>query len=201
MDGGERMEQCAVMSERKVGEHIIEACQRGERDAFQLLFEGYKDKVYSIALYFFGGDAATASDITQQVFLKLFSKIEQFKHDAEFTTWLYRMATNACVDEQRKRRRFLPFSNAPERSRSERRPQEDFVAGVEVSDSVKEAIATLKPKLRIAILLKYFDELSYEEIADVLNCSKGTVASRLNRGHKILAQRLGHLRGALVRGE
>jgi RNA polymerase sigma-70 factor (ECF subfamily) len=198
------MEQYAVMSERKVGEHIIEACQRGERDAFQLLFEGYKDKVYSVALYFFGGDAATASDITQQVFLKLFSKIEQFKHDAEFTTWLYRLVTNACVDEQRKRRRFIPFGEAgatasPEQP--ERRTQEDFLARAEVADDVKEAIAMLRPKLRIAILLKYFEELSYEEIAAVLNCSKGTVASRLNRGHKILAQRLGHLRGALVRGE
>ena len=197
------MEQCAAMSESKVGEHIIKACQRGERDAFQLLFEGYKDKVYSIALYFFGGDAATASDVTQQVFLKLFSKIDQFKYDAEFTTWLYRLATNACVDEQRKRRRFVPFGDAPvpheERPRGD--TQEDRVASGEVAASVKEAVASLRPKLRIAILLKYFEELSYEEIATVLNCSKGTVASRLNRGHKILAQRLGHLRGALVRGE
>ena len=197
------MEQCAAMSESKVGEHIIKACQRGERDAFQLLFEGYKDKVYSIALYFFGGDAATASDITQQVFLKLFSKIEQFKYDAEFTTWLYRLATNACVDEQRKRRRFVPFGDAQglyERARSDT-PEDERVASGEVATSVKEAIASLRPKLRIAILLKYFEELSYEEIATVLNCSKGTVASRLNRGHKILARRLGHLRGELVRGE
>ena len=196
------MEPCAAMSESRVGEHIIKACQRGERDAFQLLFEGYKDKVYSIALYFFGGDAATASDVTQQVFLKLFSKIEQFNYDAEFTTWLYRLATNACVDEQRKRRRFIPFGDSQEaRQRPGKDTQEDSVASGEVAASVKEAVASLRPKLRIAILLKYFEELSYEEIATVLNCSKGTVASRLNRGHKILAQRLGHLRGALVRGE
>ena len=196
------MEQCATMSERKVGEHIIKACQRGERDAFQLLFEGYKDKVYSIALYFFGGDAATASDITQQVFLKLFTRIEQFKHDAEFTTWLYRLATNACIDEQRKRRRFIPFGDARGlRLDHGKDSQEDSLVTGEVADNVKQAIASLRPKLRIAILLKYFDELSYDEIATVLNCSKGTVASRLNRGHKILAERLGHLRGALVRGE
>ena len=65
---------------------------------------------------------------------------------------------------------------------------------------MREAIAALKPKLRIAILLKYFDELSYAEMADALGCSQGTVASRLNRGHKILARRLGHLRGRLYQG-
>ncbi|HEX8423258.1 MAG TPA: sigma-70 family RNA polymerase sigma factor, partial [Pyrinomonadaceae bacterium] len=72
---------------------------------------------------------------------------------------------------------------------------------LEVADSVRDAISTLKPKLRIAILLKYFEELSYEEIAEVLNCSKGTVASRLNRGHRILAQRLGHLRAGVLSGD
>lgn len=193
------MERCAVMSERETSEQVVAACQRGDREAFRLLFENYKDKVYSVALYFFGGDAETASDLTQQVFLKLFSVIGQFKHDAEFTTWLYRLATNACLDEQRKRRRFVPFGDAPElTARPFAGTQEDTVARYEVADSVKEAVASLSPKLRIAILLKYFEELSYEEIAEVLGCSKGTVASRLNRGHKALAERLGHLRDTLT---
>ena len=196
------MEQTVAMSERRIGEHIISACQQGDRDAFRLLFEAYKDRVYSVALYFFGGDEATAGDITQQVFLKLFTKITQFRSESEFTTWLYRLATNACVDEQRKRRRFLPFgevfaANEPR----ERKPQEHSFARSELAGDVQEAVAALKPKLRVAILLKYFEELSYEEIARVLNCSKGTVASRLNRGHKVLARRLGHLRGALLHGE
>lgn len=195
------MERCAVMSERETSEQVVAACQRGDREAFRLLFENYKDKVYSVALYFFGGDAETASDLTQQVFLKLFSVIGQFKHDAEFTTWLYRLATNACLDEQRKRRRFIPFGDAQELStRPLRGTQEDAVARGEMADSVKAAVASLRPKLRIAILLKYFEELSYEEIAEVLGCSKGTVASRLNRGHKALAERLGHLRGTHTSG-
>jgi RNA polymerase sigma-70 factor (ECF subfamily) len=66
---------------------------------------------------------------------------------------------------------------------------------------VQAAIAELKPKLRWPILLKYVEGLSYEEIAAVLDCSKGTVASRLNRGHKALAKRLGHLRGQFEIGE
>ncbi len=196
------MESCAAMAERLSGEQIIEACQLGDREAFRHLFEQHKDRVYSVALYFFGGDEATASDVTQQVFLKLFGKIGQFQGDAEFTTWLYRMATNACIDEQRKRRRFLPFGDAFKLSepRAKSKPDER-AARAEVSDSVKRAVATLKPKLRVVMLLKYFEELSYEEIAEVLDISKGTVASRLNRGHKILARKLGHLRGSLVHSE
>jgi RNA polymerase sigma-70 factor (ECF subfamily) len=67
----------------------------------------------------------------------------------------------------------------------------------ELNDTVRQAIASLKPKLRLPILLKYIEGLSYEEIAQVLGCSPGTVASRLNRGHKALAQKLGQLRELL----
>ena len=180
----------------------LEACKQGDRDAFRRLFERHKDRVYSVALYFFGGDEATAADVTQQVFLKLFTRITQFQGDAEFTTWLYRLTTNACVDEQRKRRRVQQFGEGFELSEPrERRTQEESVARAEVKRSVEQAVAALKPKLRVVMLLKYFEELSYEEIAGVLGLSKGTVASRLNRGHKALARRLGHLRGELVRDE
>jgi RNA polymerase sigma-70 factor (ECF subfamily) len=197
------MEQRAVASEQKIDEHVIEACQRGDRDAFRLLFETYQHKVYSISLYYFKGDEALAHDVTQAVFLKLMTKIEQFRRDAEFTTWLYRMVVNACMDEQRKRRRFLPFGDgfmSGQNSRSsdgEKASQEERYARVELADSVKAAIGELRPKLRLPILLKYVEGLSYDEMAEVLNCSKGTIASRLNRGHKILAQRLSYLRGAL----
>jgi RNA polymerase sigma-70 factor (ECF subfamily) len=196
------MGQFAVMTEERSGAGLVESCQRGDREAFRLLFEEYKDKVYSVALYFFGGDEALASDVTQQVFLKLFTRITQFRQESEFSTWLYRLTTNACIDEQRRRKRFDPITDelspTPTRSRGS---AEDGLARREVGDELRGAIAALKPKLRIAILLKYFEELSYAEIADALGCSQGTVASRINRGHKVLARRLGHLRGSLFRGE
>jgi RNA polymerase sigma-70 factor (ECF subfamily) len=193
----------AVIDERPMDTRVVASCQQGDREAFRLLFETHKDKVYSIALYFFGGDSALAADITQQVFLKLFTRISQFRHQSEFTTWLYRLTTNTCIDEQRKRRRFSPLPDTlPTQTATQGMPAaEARFMRLEVSDSVRDAIATLKPKLRIAILLKYFEELSYEEIAVVLNCSKGTVASRLNRGHRILAQRLGHLRAGVSSGD
>jgi RNA polymerase sigma-70 factor (ECF subfamily) len=197
------MEQRAVASEKETTERVIEACQQGDREAFRLLFETYQAKVYSISLYYFKGDEAIAKDVTQQVFLKLMTKIEQFQREAEFTTWLYRLVVNACMDEQRKRRRFLPFGDGFEMDRHgvEKSSQEERYARVELADSVKSAIGELRPKLRLPILLKYVEGLSYDEMAEVLSCSKGTIASRLNRGHKILARRLSHLRGAFVAGE
>jgi len=196
------MESVVLMGEEARGEAVIEACQQGDRDAFRRLFERHQDRVYSVAFYFFGGDEATAADVTQQVFLKLFTRIGQFRGEAEFTTWLQRLTTNACVDEQRKRRRVQQLDEGLELygPRGRGAPEESL-RRAEVSRSVKSAVAALKPKLRAVMLLKYFEEMSYEEIAEVLGLSKGTVASRLNRGHKALARRLGHLRGELVRDE
>lgn len=193
------MEQRAVMAEPIIDDRVIEACRDGDRDAFRLLFETYKDKVFSIAVYSFGGDEAAASDVSQQIFLKLMTAIGQFRGDSAFTTWLYRMVVNACIDEQRKRRRFLPFGDSVPKSKLEdRRPQEKRYARLEVSESVQVAIKELTPKLRMPILLKYVEGLSYEEIATVMGCSKGTIASRLNRGHQKLAQRLSYLRDSLA---
>lgn len=192
------MEQRAAMEHETIGS-VLEGCRQGDRESFRVLFETYKDRVYSIAVYSFHGDEASASDITQQVFLKLLSVIEQFRGDSEFTTWLYRMVVNACTDEQRRRRRFFPLGESVAMSRVEdRRPQEKHYARVELAESVKAAIGELKPKFRLPILLKYIDGLSYEEIAAVMGVSKGTVASRLNRGHKALATRLGHLRDEVL---
>jgi len=196
------MGQRAVMNETNVDERVIEACRNGDREAFRLLFETYKDRVFSIAVYTFNGDEGAAGDIAQQVFLKLMTSINQFRGDSSFTTWLYRMVVNACIDERRRRRRFLPFGELESRTRmTDRKSQEKRFARIELAGCVQAAIAELRPKLRMPILLKYVEGLSYEEIADVLSCSKGTVASRLNRGHKELARRLGHLRDQVIAGE
>jgi RNA polymerase sigma-70 factor (ECF subfamily) len=197
----EGMERRALMRETDVDGSVIEACRQGDRAAFQMLFEAYKDRVYSIALHY-SGNTDMAGDVTQQVFLKLFSRMGQFRQDAEFTTWLYRIVANTCIDEQRSRKRFLPLSNEAEvRDMSARGSQEDKYIRREVAASVREAIGQLRPKLRMPILLKYVEGLSYEEIGEALGCSKGTVASRLNRGHKILADKLSNLRSAMEPGE
>jgi len=191
-----------MVAEQLIDGRVIEACQQGDRAAFQLLFETYKDKVFSIAVYSSGGDRAVADDVTQQIFLKLFTAIRQFRGDSEFTTWLYRLVVNACLDERRRRRRLLPWGETVAmRNAGEKKPQEKQYARLEVAEAVQKAIGELKPKFRVPILLKYVEGLSYEEIASVMGCSKGTVASRLNRGHSQLAKRLSHLNNPAAWGE
>src|SRR6266436_2086751 len=195
------LEQTVMPAEQRVPDSIdarvIRACQEGDREAFRLLFEAYKDRVFSIACYSLG-DITAADDITQQIFVKLFTRIGQFRGDSEFTTWLYRLVINACLDERRRQRRLLPVAEFLTMSKAAyRKSPEPGYERREIAGSVREAIGGLKPKMRLPILLKYIEGLSYEEIAAVLGCSKGTVASRLNRAHKALAKKLGHLRGEL----
>jgi RNA polymerase sigma-70 factor (ECF subfamily) len=187
------------MTKQIIDDRTIEACRRGDSDAFRLLFEAHKDRVYSIALCFFDGDVAAAKDITQDVFLKLMGTISQFENRSQFSTWLHRLVTNACLDRKRALRRFLPFGE--QQLREGRISHEERYIQREIEASVRKVIAGMKPKLRITILLKYFEDLSYDEIADAMGCSKGTVGSRLNRAHQILARKLSHLRGVLTVGE
>ena len=179
-----------------IGPEILDACRRGDRDAFRTLYEAYKDRVYSIAFHFFHGDPEAASDVTQQVFLKLIREIARFRGEAAFSTWLYRLVVNACVDRTRRGRGAAAATDpvvldaVPAGAPS----HEDLFARGQVAGSVQAAIAALPAKLRLAILLRYFDDLSYSDMAKAMNCSIGTVASRLSRGHRLLAERLAPLR-------
>lgn len=176
-----------VTHDRRVDDQTIAACQRGDLEAFRLLFETYKDRVYNLALHLLRGDESTAEDVSQEVFVRLFATIRQYRHEAAFSTWLHRVVANACFNELRRRERLAPLDEAalllqppiPE-------PEENS----EMAAAVHEALGGLSPSLRLAVTLKYFEDLSYEEMAFVMGCSKGTVASRLHRGLKTLAQRL-----------
>jgi RNA polymerase sigma-70 factor (ECF subfamily) len=199
------MKRGAAMSEQASERSLIEACQSGDREAFRELYDAHKDRVWTIALRF-TCDESAARDVTQQVFLKLFTSIAGFRHESNFKTWLYRMVANECMDEFRKRRRLIPLDIFGPDERDEDRGevemkewreeplQEGQLARLEISEAVQAAVMQLKPKLRMAIVLKYFEDLSYEQMAEALGCSMGTVASRLNRGHKALAQKLSRFR-------
>ena len=178
----------------EVSPEILEACRRGDREAFRALYEAYKDRVYSIAFHFFHGDADAAGEVTQQVFLKLMRDMTRFRGDAAFSTWLYRLVVNACVDSSRLRRRDVVDDPVVLDRIAADAPHEELVARHEVAASVQGAIGTLPAKLRAAILLRYFEDLSYAEMATALNCSIGTVASRLSRGHRLLARKLAPMR-------
>jgi RNA polymerase sigma-70 factor (ECF subfamily) len=180
----------------EISPETLDACRRGDRDAFRALYEAYKDRVYSIAVHFFHGDADAAREVTQQVFLKLMREVGRFRGDATFSTWLYRMVVNACVDRARRRRTETSATDPVllDAMPSAAAPHDETLARGELASSVQAAIAALPVKLRAAVLLRYFDDLSYADMAAVLNCSVGTVASRLSRGHRLLAKALAPLR-------
>jgi RNA polymerase sigma-70 factor (ECF subfamily) len=173
---------------------VIEACQRGDHEAFRVLFESHKDRVYSIALRYAGNPAA-AMDIAQDTFLKLLSSIGQFRGDASFESWLYRLVVNSCLDYHRRRRRLLPLvDQALDLFRSGDDSALHDMLREEQEERVQQVVAQLPEDQRIVVVLRYTEGLSYEEIAAALGCRRGTVASRLNRAHKALERRLSHLR-------
>jgi len=182
---------CSVTDTPESESALLEACRAGDRDAFRRMFELYKDKVYSIALYHFEGDHGAAGDATQQAFVKVFSAVRDFRGDSAFATWLYRIVWNCCVDRRRSERAFEPLPDhvcAPD-------THEERYARKELSAAVQTAVRSLRPDLRWPILLRYFEDLSYRDIGAILRCSEGTVASRLNRAHRMLASKLASLRG------
>jgi RNA polymerase sigma-70 factor, ECF subfamily len=188
-----------VDSSGGIAPELLEACRQGDREAWRELYEAHKDRVYSIALYYFHGDQAAAADATQQVFLKVMNSISRYRGTAQFSTWLHRIVVNTCIDSSR-RRKTSPTVTEETTLGAIVDPHvstEDALAGRELARSIQEAIAQLPPKLRVAILLRYFDDLAYPEMAAALNCSIGTVSSRLSRAHRLLAQRLGSLRALL----
>jgi RNA polymerase sigma-70 factor (ECF subfamily) len=167
-------------------------------DAFAELFRRYKDKVYGTA-FTLAGDRAAADDIAQEVFLRVFRKIEAFQERSSFSTWLYRLTVNLALDRQRSDRRVRRLSDEvieDARARPEtvvlegRRSLPEPLEKAELAGEVGKAVRGLSEKLSVVVVLRYLEGLAYEEIADVLELSVGTVKSRLNRAHAELAERL-----------
>jgi RNA polymerase sigma-70 factor (ECF subfamily) len=177
------------MAEPERDADILDACRRGDPQAQRALFERYRDRVFSIALHFLKGDHASAQDVTQEVFVKVFRAVRSFRGDARFSTWLYRIVARACTDERRRRRRLLFFGELPVGIH----PTVANTASAPDAE-VLAALNRLSDKLRMVVLLRYFDDLSYDEIASALDVSPGTVASRLSRAHDALARQLAHRR-------
>ena len=192
------MERLVLMTKKITEQDLLKECKNGDREAFNQLFRSHHKRVFSVAINFFGGNQQIAEDITQQVFLKLYVCLDDFRGDAKLATWLYRITVNSCIDEQKKNYRLSFISDLFKADVTGLGlVQEERIHREEISDEIQKAIGSLKVKFRLPILLKYSEELSYREMAEVLDCSEGTIASRLNRGLKLLARKLEHLKEEL----
>jgi RNA polymerase sigma-70 factor (ECF subfamily) len=177
----------------------VEAARRGDRNAFKVLYDRYRDRVYNLAFYSLG-EALWAEDVLQIVFLKIFRGLSGFRYEAELSTWIYRIAVNECQNQlQRRGRKHVPLEAIL--GSDEEFDQDDLPDAKQLErerrEILRDAVMDLSPKLRSVVVLKYVEGLAYDEIARVLECAPGTVASRLNRALAQLETRLHPLKRIL----
>jgi RNA polymerase sigma-70 factor (ECF subfamily) len=171
---------------------LVRQARQGDRSAFKRLYEENRERVYNLAFYMLG-DAVWAEDTLQTVFLKAYRGLHRFQFRSEFGTWVYRIALNECLNQLRGRRaRIVPieslFGSAEEADSRPSPDSEHFER--QRAEIVRRAVMDLSPKLRAVVVMKYFEGLSYDEMAAMLGCSPGTVASRMNRALLKVEQRL-----------
>jgi len=173
-------------------DELILRSKQGDLEAFNCLVERYQRAVYNLALRMLG-QASAADDATQDAFLSAFRGIGKFR-GGNFRSWLLRITANACRDQLRSLRRHptTPLDELVLDSEIDRRAQspEDYALGQELRAEIMSAMDTLPYEQRLAVILYDIEGLSYEEIAQVMNCSLGTVRSRLSRGRERLRLRL-----------
>lgn len=165
-------------------QQLVDACVAGDRCAMQQLYEQCSDNVYGLMVRMVGRQEA--DDLTQQVFLRMFRKLDQFNGQSRLETWLYRLATNEALQHIRrsKRRSTAPLVTEPATD------DPDRVGRAEEAELLETAMSRLEPELRAILILKEQQNLPYREIAESIGIPEGTVGSRLNRARKVLREEL-----------
>ncbi len=172
---------------------LVSACQSIDGDTFEAAFESlylrYKDRVYSIA-YRITGTTNDAMDVVQDSFSVLFRRISTFQSQSRFSTWLFRIVVNASIDHKRRERsRGAGQLTSLHQLDAQIEPPDPSgspsgnAESLELGDHVHLCLQRVSPKLRAALVLRYLEGLSYEQLADTLQVSIGTVKSRLARAH------------------
>ena len=143
--------------------------------AFNLIVKKYQQKVYSLTRKMVI-DHDDANDLTQDTFIKVWNNLENFRQDAQLFTWIYRIATNECLNFLAKKRRkfFIPIVDV-EAQLSSYVDQGKYITGDEIQIKLQKAILTLPEKQRLVFNMKYFEELKYEEISDIVGTSVGAL--------------------------
>jgi len=174
--------------------------KQGDREAFEELVEKYKQPVMNL-VYRTLPDATEAEDLAQHVFLQVYKSAHRYEVSAKFTTWLFTIARNLCLNEIRRRSRHpaesLDETFADNDDQPIRQPEDvktfsppDSLLQSELEDKIETALAELPEKQRTAILMCRGDEFSYEDIAKVLECSVSATKSLIHRGRETLKQKL-----------
>ena len=180
-------------------ENIIARARRGDADAFERLVVAYRDQVFRLALRMCGSEA-DADEVAQEAFLSAWKGLPNFRGDSQFSTWLYQLTSHAAIDLMRREKRQIAAEDITEVSAPDPAPgPQQQAERSEQRQAVRDAILQLTPEYRQIVVLRFLEELSYEEIGAMLALPSGTVKSRLNRARaqlKEILSRSGNLFGA-----
>lgn len=178
-------------------EELVARATAGDHDAFNQLVKRWERPIFALAYRTLGREEE-ARDVVQDAFLRAYRGLKGFKGEAKFSSWLYRITLNLCRDWMRKERR-APAAQVPEgvdpidladEQAAPTESVEDLVARREMSDAVQLAMAELPEEQRTAIMLKEYHGLTFQEIAEMLDCPLSTVKTRLYQGLTVLRRRL-----------
>ena len=172
---------------------LVERCQQGDMQAFNRLVMQYQNLVYNF-LYRLSPRLQDAEDLAQNVFIKVYRSIKKLKDPRQFKSWLHRIAVSVYIDEQRRRKTMKERIVSDEQALTVH-PDPDATPGEQIvlqefQEHLQNAIDHLPEEFRLAIVLREIQGLSYEEIATALQCSIGTVRSRIFRGRQLLRSML-----------
>ncbi|MFZ5352986.1 MAG: RNA polymerase sigma factor [Bacillota bacterium] len=178
---------------------LVKHSKSGDIESFEILIASYEKKAYNIALRIMGNEE-DAKDMTQEALVRIYKSISNFKEQSAFSTWMYRIVTNVCLDEIRKRKngRAISIDGGLETEdgeiklelRSDEATPEEQYQRKEDKQVILNAINELTEEYKSVIVLRDVQGFSYEEISGILSCSIGTVKSRINRARNLLKDKL-----------
>ncbi len=177
---------------------LVQLSRNGDRRAFEELVDMYKDKIYHLG-YRMLGQSGDAEDVVQETFLRVYMNLDRYDENQKFSTWIYRIGTNLCIDRLRKRKpnysldAELPdadgadwYSTLPS---DQDTPEEEIMLS-ETQQQIRQAIDTLPEKYKSVVILRYLHDMSLQEIGDVLQMPVTTVKTRVHRGREFLRKKL-----------
>jgi len=192
------------MSDREVDQQLVERAQRGDKRAFDLLVSKYQRKLARLLSRFIR-DSTEVEDVTQEAFIKAYRALPTFRGDSAFYTWLYRIGINTAKNYLVAMGRRAPTTTNIDSEEAEGfedgdqlrdlNTPEDELASKQVAETVNQTLGGLPEELRTAITLREIEGLSYEDIANIMNCPIGTVRSRIFRAREAIAEKLRPLLG------
>jgi RNA polymerase sigma-70 factor (ECF subfamily) len=195
----------ASMGDREIDQQLVERVQSGDKQAFDLLVVKYQRKLARLVSQFIR-DSAAVEDVTQEAFIKAYKALPTFRGESAFYTWLYRIGINTAKNYLVSQGRRAPttvdgFDNEDAENfedggklREMNTPESELMSK-QIAQTVNQTLNTLPEELRTAIVLREIDGLSYEEIADAMNCPIGTVRSRIFRAREAISEELRPLLG------